>query len=673
MARIFISYKRADKNIVFPIKDKIEKALGERCWIDTKGVESDAQFVEDIMKAIDEAEIVLFMYSHHHMQIKNYKTDWTIREINYAQECKKHIVFVCLDNTPLISWFSFMFPNQQLIDATSQEAMDQLYVSLRNWLNIEPSSVDSNHTEQKAVTQPILPDMDKFEYYYNDDKQTASFTSIGDDNRAITAVHIPSTTPHDGKTYKVTSIGGWAFSGCHSLEHIDLPDTITEIGYGAFVDCTKLREIVIPRSVTNINPCAFDQCDHLESIQVSPLNEVYSIREGMLLSKERNELIRCLISIQGVCIIPEGITGIRQGAFHECSKITSLHIPESVTQIDNHAFEGCDQLESFVVSDNNPVYSSDNGILYHKRWHSLMMCPRGKQDLLSFSIPEGITTIDAAAFKNCTSLISIIIPDHVTRIESSAFEGCENLASILLSENIKEIGSGAFENCTKLKNITIPNGVRTIGNSLFDGCRCLESVSIPDHVSKIDNYAFYGCVQLESVVLPRELTTIGKGAFQGCKRLEGIDFPEKLTKIGNDAFRDCINLTSVVIDPVLMDIGEGVWARCDQLRAIHVAASHTQFYSEYGVLYNKDQSELIQFPAGKSGKFIIPDSVKILRKNAFIGCSQLRFLVIPDGITQIPQNAFRSCPELTIEVSWNTIVSMECGLNADKITRRKRK
>ena len=98
--RIFISYKRVDKERVFAIKDGIEQATGEKCWIDLDGIESNAQFVAKIVGAIDECEIFLFMRSKEHNNITNLETDWTIREVNYALEEHKNIVIVNLDNTP---------------------------------------------------------------------------------------------------------------------------------------------------------------------------------------------------------------------------------------------------------------------------------------------------------------------------------------------------------------------------------------------------------------------------------------------------------------------------------------------------------------------------------------------------------------------------------------------
>ena len=94
MARVFISYKRVDKEKVFKIKDQIESTLGEKCWIDLDGIESDAQFANVIINAIDDCEVVLFMYSKAHTSIKEYAEDWTIRELHYANAKGKRVVII---------------------------------------------------------------------------------------------------------------------------------------------------------------------------------------------------------------------------------------------------------------------------------------------------------------------------------------------------------------------------------------------------------------------------------------------------------------------------------------------------------------------------------------------------------------------------------------------------
>ena len=132
---IFISYKRVDKEVVFRIKDDIEQRVGVKCWIDLDGIESDAQFMNVIMDAINAADIFLFMYSSAHETIKDFETDWTVREIMFAQKKKKRIVFINIDHSRLSDSFEFMFGTKQQVDASSEEAMKKLYYDLKRWLS----------------------------------------------------------------------------------------------------------------------------------------------------------------------------------------------------------------------------------------------------------------------------------------------------------------------------------------------------------------------------------------------------------------------------------------------------------------------------------------------------------------------------------------------------------
>ena len=133
--RIFISYKRDDKDVVFKIKDDIEKNVGVKCWIDLDGIESDAQFANVIMKAINRAEVFLFMYSRRHGEIIDFEKDWTARELQFAQYKKKRIVFLNIDNSPLFDWVVFSgYQYKQQVDVNSVFAMNKLYVDLSKWL-----------------------------------------------------------------------------------------------------------------------------------------------------------------------------------------------------------------------------------------------------------------------------------------------------------------------------------------------------------------------------------------------------------------------------------------------------------------------------------------------------------------------------------------------------------
>lgn len=152
MFRIFISYKRLNKDLVLPIKDKIETETGEKCWIDIDGIESDAQFKNVIIKAINECEIMLFMYSKLHSQIVNFEKDWTIKEINFAQKKEKRIVFVNIDGTPLTDEFEFEFGTKQQVDAQNPTSIRKLIKDISSWLknemkNCEEKSQKNLHSD----------------------------------------------------------------------------------------------------------------------------------------------------------------------------------------------------------------------------------------------------------------------------------------------------------------------------------------------------------------------------------------------------------------------------------------------------------------------------------------------------------------------------------------------
>lgn len=140
MARIFISYKRKDKEIVFPLKDRIEATIGEPCCIDEEGIkDDDLQWQMRIIEAIKEADVFLYMYSKTHTMIADYMYDWTCRELTTADHEKKRIIFVHIDQSPLTDGFELMYGRRHQVDVTSQEGFDRLIEDIKTWLGIEPT------------------------------------------------------------------------------------------------------------------------------------------------------------------------------------------------------------------------------------------------------------------------------------------------------------------------------------------------------------------------------------------------------------------------------------------------------------------------------------------------------------------------------------------------------
>lgn len=176
MARIFISYKRVDKNKVYDLKNQIEAQTGEKCWIDLDGIESDAQFKNVIINAIKQCEVVLFMYSKAHAFITDFEKDWTVRELNFASAKNKRIVFINLDGTPLTDEFSFDYGLKQQVDGRSQEAVARLTSDLKKWLKSDTINATIGNPSTTLKTHEIS---DKGKGTNTKDEKTFNLSALG--------------------------------------------------------------------------------------------------------------------------------------------------------------------------------------------------------------------------------------------------------------------------------------------------------------------------------------------------------------------------------------------------------------------------------------------------------------------------------------------------------------
>ncbi|MDR0472753.1 MAG: leucine-rich repeat domain-containing protein [Treponema sp.] len=187
-------------------------------------------------------------------------------------------------------------------------------------------------------------------------------------------------------------------------------------------------------------------------------------------------------------------------------------------------------------------------------------------------------------------------------------------------------------------------------------------VRIPPHiqglpVTSIGNNAFAE-KNIISITIPNSVTSIGDEAFSGCSSLASVNIPNGVTSIGNSAFDGCSSLASVSIPNSVTSIEDVAFSGCTSLAAITVAAANTEFSSVDGVLYNKTQSSLIQYPAGKTGSFTIPNSVTRIENGAFYGCSSLTSITIPDSVTNIGDGAFWDCSSLISVTIPNSVTSI---------------
>lgn len=213
----------------------------------------------------------------------------------------------------------------------------------------------------------------------------------------------------------------------------------------------------------------------------------------------------------------------------------------------------------------------------------------------------------------------------VTGIDDYAFKHRNTLTSVTIPSSVTYMGGYVFDSCKNLKSVTFSNGITEIGCGAFSGCSALTSVNLPDSVTTIDGYAFYRCTSLKSITIPSKVSSMGSCTFYGCSSLTEIKIPRNVTFIGSASFSCCSSLKSI-------DVDDG----------------NTKYSSSNGVLFCKAMTEIVAYPGGKSGSYVIPSGVISIGKYAFAGCYNLTDVSIHNNVSAIGNYAFLGCNGLTI-------------------------
>ncbi len=317
----------------------------------------------------------------------------------------------------------------------------------------------------------------------------------------------------------------------------------------------------------------------------------------------------------------------------------------------------------------------------------------GKKDyeVKSIVIPSEIdgipvTKISERAFYNCTELISIEIPDSVKEIGWYAFYNCTELESIKLSANIEDIGIYTFYNCRSLSEISIPERLKSIGSFAFEDCKKLESIKVPADVTYIGENAFAGCSTLKAVTFDKGVKIIDDNAFINCsnirevytesvdewlntefysmwsnptfyakglyireERLTSLVIPETAEDISAYAFYGCAELERVTFSGNVKKIGIDAFTNCEAIKEVRV----NDIASWCGIEFASASSNPIINTSTKllvGGKLItelvIPEGVRKIFDNAFLGQTTIESVNIPEDVESIGECAFLGCTAL---------------------------
>lgn len=418
----------------------------------------------------------------------------------------------------------------------------------------------------------------------------------------------------------VKTIGGNSFHGNSYLKKVTMPDTVTYIGYWAFFNDSALQEINISANCKIIGQYAFSG-----------------------------------------------------------TAIETLELPASLDDfLVWYMYMG--NLKSITVDKDNLVYSSHEGVLYNKNKTSLIYCPSAKED--DYIIPDSVTYIEERAFSS-HSLSSVTIPwsaaigvdnflENRNPLVIYGYNGSAaqryvqdysdyNIEFVSIGEMpVLEVASGT---CGKHLKWRLDNrGVLTIsGKGKMTSAPWQEKyrnriteIIVEEGVESFGGWGPY--CSLSTITLPSSLKVIEDHAFDQCSRLSDFIIPDGIIEIGSHAFSKCGNLTNIFIPASVEKIGDGAFYQCDRLKEITVDSGNWNYSSLEGVLFNFNQTELIQYPDGKENydTYIIPAGVQHIGDGAF-SSSRFNMIVIPDSVVDIKDSAFYQSSVKNIFIGEGTV------------------
>ena len=478
---------------------------------------------------------------------------------------------------------------------------------------------------------------------------TSDVTAVGryafyNDYYNLTSVTIPAT---------VTSVGYQAFYSCYNVETLDLSNAtaLTTIGQQAFYGLQNVKNVDIPDQVSTIGSDAFYSIKNINyygnagtaTEKWGALSRNGYVENDFIFADDAKTVLVGYVGDGGSIDIPATTVTIGEGAFSNCTSITSVTIPASVVTIGDNAFFGCSSLATLDLSKAKSLTTIGSSAF-------------SGNALETVTIPATVTELGSYAFAYNSNLASADLSKAtgLTTINSGLFQSCYSLTNVKVPATITYISDNAFNGCQNLPNAVIPENVTYIGCNAFSDCDALTSVTIPAKVSQIDSYAFAYCDNLATVDMSKAsgLTTISSGLFQSCYSLTNVKVPAKITSIQSSAFNDCTNLPKITIPETVTSIGSSAFYNCNALTDVTIPSGVTVINSStFGYCYS--------LPS-----ITIPANVTMIGSSAFHNCVALTSVTIPSKVTSIGSSAFSYCDNLeTVDFS-NATSLTTIGSNA---------
>jgi hypothetical protein len=513
----------------------------------------------------------------------------------------------------------------------------------------------------------------------------------------------------------VNIIDSYAFGCCLKIRHLTLPESLSRIIEDSFRTMSNLESVYIPKRVCAVYKNAFNGCNRLKSvyfggdmeewknITVEEHNDPIETAALHFLEKKTDDDGKIVYKDGRVEVLKYGITKIEDGSYRDNEDIISVVLPDGVTDIGNVAFSGCNRLLSIEVpasvkrigssfcTNYAKIYfrgekekwkkimeDSATGDVYTKVYYSgKILYSDNREDILEYDL----TAIEENAYYGRKDIVSVTLPHGITNIGAGAFFGCTNIKTVYYygtKDEWKNITIGYnnecltnAELCTDGKVIYNDGSEETIEygvTKIVDSSNYInESYRQSDIVYKnwcelikkegfiIDEYGYkrypVSIVMPDSVescnmkTSPIEHIELSKNMYSvptlSESKIKSLNIPEGVQSMGGGFYR-CKELKEVYIPASVEKIDSNPFIQCNPKVTISPENKHYKVIGND--IYTIDGKELIaHIPEDGETHYVIPCGVTTIGYNAFRHDEMPVSIEIPNSVTKIYRNQCSEC------------------------------
>ena len=416
-------------------------------------------------------------------------------------------------------------------------------------------------------------------------------------------------------------IGQWAFNGVKGLKKLVIGPGVEKILYFAFTGMEDLEEIVFSSSVNDIGRSIFMRCNNLRKITVLPGNKIYSSEGNCILKNDGDKKI--LVAGCAGSIIPDDVTVIANGAFHDIESLREINIPEGVKTIEHAAFtgSGLDKIHIPASVEN----------LAQK---AFLMTPNLKE----ITVADGNVRYKAEG--NCLIDTKSKLGKTGKLEEVAIMQGCRNSK---IPEGVEVIAESAFERIS-IESVDFPSTLKVICGRAFAESGLTNMPKLPSSLLILESGVFAG-LPFEAEI-PKELAwawqeyeegeTVGLILNRYSGSSSSVEIPselngKKVLAIGERAFSDNDNVKAIHIPDSVINIEKAALYGAYELSEITVDEANKKYHVENDCLIETETGRLIQ--GLDNGN--IPEGVKIIDECAFKERFNIKKISLPSTLKRI--------------------------------------